>query len=41
MGRSVSVTTSHAGDMVGYCVQDRTMGYVSVEHVCADGNGQV
>jgi len=37
----VSVTTSHAGDMVGYCVQDQTMGHVSVEHVYADGNGQV
>jgi len=41
MGSSVSVTTSHAGDMVGYCVQDQTMGHVSVEHVYADGNGQV
>ena len=37
----MSVTTSHAGDMVGYCVQDQNMGHVSVEHVYADGNGQV
>jgi len=27
--------------MVGCCVQDQTMGHVSVEHVSADGNGQV
>lgn len=40
MGSSVSVTTSHAGDMAGYCVQE-TMGHVSVEHVSADGIGQV
>ncbi|GFG32527.1 hypothetical protein Cfor_01173 [Coptotermes formosanus] len=38
---SVSVTTSHAGDMVGYRAQDQTMGHVSVEHVYANGDGQV
>jgi hypothetical protein len=41
MGSSVSVTTSHAGDMVGHHAQDQTMGHVSVEHVYADGDGQV
>jgi hypothetical protein len=27
--------------MVGYRAQDQTMGYASVEHVYADGDGQV
>jgi hypothetical protein len=41
MESSVSVTTSHAGDMVGYRAQDQTMGHVSVEHVNAEWDGQV
>jgi hypothetical protein len=41
MGSSANVTTSHADGMVGYHVQDQTMGNVSVEHVCASGDGQV
>lgn len=41
MGSSVNVTTSRADDMVDYHVQDQTMEYVSVEHVCVSGDGRV
>jgi hypothetical protein len=41
MGSSVNVMTSPADGTVGYHVQDQTMGFVSVENVCANGDGRV